>query len=119
MARKLEQPEFTFLESDIVPVGDQIISDAPDATQPHCFAGVQFFDDAAGKVPAVPSSGTVTIAIETVNTQPIFEAVPANIIDVAAPLTVSWAANTKRVRATPDSIAGATHYRLVVTANKT
>lgn len=118
MSRKIEQPEFTFLESDIFLVDAVITSDAPDATQPHCFAGCQFFSDAAG-TPAVPTAGTVAISIETVNTQPIFEDIPANVIDATAPLTLSWAANTKRVRATPTGIVGATHYRLVVTANKT
>ncbi len=118
MPRKVEHPAFTLIEGDITPVGDTITVSAPDATQPHCFAGCQFFSDEIG-TPAVPSAGTVAITIETINTEPIFEAVPANVINADAPLTISWAANTKRVRATPTGIVGATHYRLVVTANQT
>ena len=118
MTRKIEHPNFTLLESDIVPVGDTITISAPDATQPHCFAGVRFFSDDTG-TPVVPSAGTVAITIETINTEPVFEAIPANVINADAPLTISWAANTKRVRATPAGIVGATHYKLTVTANQT
>jgi len=117
MPTKIENKGFTLLESDIELVATTITLAAPDAKQTHCFAGVSFYSDASG-TPVVPSSGTVDITIETVNNEDTFEAVPAGTIQAATPLTVSWAANTKRVRATPNAVAGATHYRLRVTCNQ-
>ena len=118
-ARVVENKTFTLIESIIVPIGDTIILDKIDAVKPHCFAGVQFFADAQGETQAVPGAGTVTVDVETINSTPIFEAVPSNVIQAATIATISWAANTQRVRAVPLGITVATHYRLVVTCNET
>lgn len=107
------------IQSDVAAIGETITLDGLDVTLPHCFAGVQFFADANGNSPATPGAGTVTIAVRTVNTNPVFEAPPSPTIDATAPTTISWAGNTQAVRATPSGITTATHYRLVVTCNET
>lgn len=84
-------------------------------THPHCFASVQFFDAQGDPVSA--GAGTVTITVKPTNSN-VFESVIDGAIDAASPTTVSWAANTAAIRATPDSIAGAATYKLVVTANR-
>ena len=110
---------FTLIQSGIVAVASTIDLDGIDASKPHCFAGLQFFADAQGSAPAIPGAGTVSIDILTLNTTPVFEDPPGNIINATALGTISWAANTLNVRATPTGITVATHYRLVVTCNET
>lgn len=109
---------FTVHKSAIVTVGTEIDLGPVDVGRPHCFAGVQFFADAGGAIPAISTSGTVELQIQTFNNAPWFESPPENIIDAFNPTTISWSANTIRVKATPDSINVATHYRLVVTCNE-
>jgi len=86
---------------------------------PHCFVGIRFYADAGGTTPAVPTAGTVAIEIATVNNSPNFEDPPQPTIDAADPMTVSWAANTQTVHATPAGIDVATHYQMVATFNET
>lgn len=105
-------------QSDITPVGDTITLDNLNPVRPHCFAGLQFFADASGETPATPGAGTVQVNVRTINTTPNFEPTPVGTINAAAPETLSWAANTISVRATPTGITTATHYRLVVTCNE-
>ena len=118
-ARRGTDKTVTYVESAVFAVGSLVTLDGLDSSKAHCFAGVQFFNDAAGLVPATPTAGTLLVEIRTVNTTPIFEAIPANTISANAPTTISWAANTQAVRATPTGIVGATHYKLVVTCNET
>ena len=121
-ASKIINEKFTQIESTITPIGETIILDSIDANRTHCFCGVQFFSDIAGEIPATPEEGFVKIDVQTLNTHPVWEAVPDNIIDGADPSTIGWDANTRTVRAIPDnisSIVGATHYKLVVTCNGT
>ena len=119
MVRRIENATFSLLESDITLVNQPISLSGIDAVKPHCFAGIQFFEDPGGIIPAVAEAGTVTITVETVNTTPLLEAVPANVIQASSPTTISWGANTQRVLATPSGIIGPTHYRLIVTCNET
>lgn len=118
-ARVIENQTFTLIESEIVPVGDVIDLDKIDAVKAHCFVGAQFFADANGDAPATPGAGTVTIEILSINNDPVFESPPSDVIQAANPTTLDWAANTIRVKATPNGITVATHYRIVVTANET
>ena len=119
-ARRGTNKTFSLFVSDIVPVTETISLDGIDCSKPHCFAGVQFFASDDDTIPAIPTSGTVTIQIETLNTSPILESIPDNVIDIPLGLdTKSWAANTSRVVATPASIVGASHYRLAVSCNET
>ena len=121
-ANKIENEKFTQIESNITPVGDPIILDSIDANRTHCFAGVQFFSDEAGEIPATPTEGSILIKIQTLNTYPIWEIIPDNNIDAKAPTTIGWDANTRTVKATPDDVVvvdGATHYKLIVTCNGT
>ena len=118
MARIIENLDFTLLESDVVTVGTTITLDNIDTIKPHVFAGLQFFADAQGTIPATPGAGTVTIDVKTLNNGE-FEAPPNPIIDATAQTTVDWGANTTEVRATPAGITVATHMKLVVTCNKT
>ncbi len=105
-------------ESPVTAIGSVIILSGIDSTKAHCFAGIQFFSDSAGLIPVVPTDGTVTITIETTNTE-LDEATPAGTIQAITPVTVSWAANTQIVTATPADMAGAAFYKLVVTCNET
>ncbi len=108
----------TFVESPLTPVGDVITLTDLDMTRPHCFAGVQFFDDVEGLIPAVTSDGTVLIEIQTINSTPVYEDVVDGLILAAEPTTVTWSANTQTVRATPSLITNAAFYKLVVTCNE-
>ena len=111
---------FTLTKSDIVAVSVTIDLDGIDSVKPHCFAGLQFFTGVPGSFTlATPGVGTVTITIQTINSVPVFEAIPSGVIDVTSYATVSWAANTVRVKAVPSGLTVATHYRLVVTCNET
>ncbi len=118
-ARRGTNKIVSFDKSDVVSVGTIITLSELDITKPHCFAGVQFFSDAEGAVSVIPSAGTVLIEIQTINNAPIFESVLDNPITAKAPITITWAANTQSVRATPTGITGATHYKLVTTFNET
>jgi len=109
---------FTQIVSDVTAIDVAIELDKIDATKPHCFVGVQFFTDITGSTKAVPTTGTVAITVRTVNTD-LFEIVPDNVIQASAPTTKSWAANSRSIKAVPDSIDVATHYKLVVTCNET
>ena len=117
-ARRGANTSITFVESAVVAVGTINTLSQLDITRLHCFAGVQFFNDAEGIILANPSEGTVLIEIRTVNTTPVFESVPDNLILAATPTTVTWAANTQAIRATPAGVIGATHYKLIVTLNE-
>ncbi len=117
-ARRGANKTLAFVESAVFAVGSIITLDELDITKPHCFAGVQFFSDAEGITPAIPSAGTVLIEIQTVNSTPIFENVIDNVITASATTTVNWGANTQSLRATPTGITGATHYKLVLTFNE-
>lgn len=115
-----ENKFFTLIESDITPIATIIDMEQIDTIRPHCFAGIQFFADAEGTTQAIPTVGTVLIEVQTRNIVPVFESIQNGTLDLTQPLsTVSWAANTVRVRATPTGVDVATHYRLVVTCNTT
>lgn len=113
-----ENAYFTKSESDVFAVGDTITLGGIETANPHCFAGVQFFADASGAMPVTPGAGTVAITVETINNEGIFEAITDPAITATSPTTVDWAANTTRVRATPSGVTVATHYKLVVTTNR-
>ena len=119
VANKQENEQFTLIESAIVIVATEIDLDQIDAVKTHCFVGVQFFADAQGEVSATPGAGTVTITVQTVNGLPVSEAIPNNVMNAAAPVTLDFAANTVRVNAVPSGVTVATHYRIVVTCNET
>ncbi len=110
---------FVLIISPIVTVATPMDLEALHTGKPHCFIGVQFFNDALGVTPATPTAGTVVVTIRTINTTPNFEAPPSPTIDATAPKTVTWAANTLSALTTPSGIVGATHYRSVVTCNET
>ncbi len=116
--RDVEQPGFKLSYSAIVVVGDTIDLDGLRADYPHCFVGVQFFADAEGAAPAVPGAGTVLVTVATVNTTPSFEVVPNNTITAPTPTTVPWDGNTAAVKLVPTGITTATHWRAVVTQNR-
>ncbi len=118
-ARRGPNQLVSIFESEIVSVGTTIELGGLDLSKPHCFAGVKFFADALGAIPAVPAKGSVTLQIQTLNNAPRYEDPPATTIQAAAPSTLTWAANTVQVKATPSGIDVATHYRLVVTCNET
>lgn len=116
-SRRGANPLFSHTASPVTAIGDTITLAEIETVKTHCFAGVQFFSDAAGLVPAVPTTGQVAISIKTINSL-IFEPAPGGIIPANLPSTISWAANTMEVRVIPSGIDVATHYKLVVTCNE-
>lgn len=118
-ARRGPNEILSFKESPVVTVSTEIILSSLDSVKPHCFLGVKFFSDAGGTTPAVPGAGTVTITIQTINSEPLFELPPDNLIDLTNQTTISWASNTKAVKAVPSGVTVATHYKVVVTCNET
>lgn len=118
MARRIKQPDFELIESDVVPVGDVITISGLRADFPRNFVGVQFFADAAGLIPATPGAGTVVVTIETINTEGVFEAITGDTITATAVTTINWDANSSKVKLTPAGITVATHYKAVWTGNR-
>lgn len=116
-ARRGTNKLLTVYESDVVAVGETIELDGLDMGRPHCFVGAQFFSDAAGTTPAVPTAGTVTISVKTFNTQ-VYEPVADPVITASAPTTRSWSGNSIAVKAVPADIDVATHYKIVATCNE-
>lgn len=117
-ARRGTDKLFSLHESAVTSTGLPITLTDIDVGRPHCFAGVQFFSDAAGTVEATPTAGSLSITIQTLNTLPKFESPPDPNIIAASPTTVNWSANTKVVTITPTGIVGALFYKLVVTCNE-
>lgn len=113
-----ENKGLTVIESDVTPVANVITLNGIAAHKRHCFVGAQFFADAQGQTQATPGAGSIAMAFQAVNTEPVFETVPSSPILGATPVTLAWEANTKTVRATPTGITVATHYRIVVTCNQ-
>jgi len=89
----------------------------------HCFIGCQFFTSDASSATATPTAGTMTIHVQTQNTRGedsgVWEAIPSNTITAATPVTRSWSGNTYAIRVSPASLDVATHWRIVVTGNRT
>lgn len=117
--RRAGHSGYVVLTSAIVTVATTITLDEIEPGKPHCFAGAQFFANAGGTTPATPGAGTIDVTIKTVNTDPVFETIPASVITAAVPTTVSWAANALAVKAVPSGVTTATHWRIVVTCNET
>lgn len=109
---------FSIRESTVINASLGVLLTGIDIGRPRCFAGIKFFSDSAGLVPVTPTAGTITIEISTFNTHPELEEFSENIIDAPNPITVSWAANTRSVKAVPTGLVGANFYRLVVTCNE-
>ncbi len=118
-ARRGTNKTFSLFTSDIVAIGTEIILDGIDTSKPHCFVGAQFFADDQGAITAIPLAGSVVVKMQTLNTAPAYEDPPGGTIYPATPVTLSWAANTTKVKATPTGIDVATHWRLIVTCNET
>lgn len=117
--RKGTNKTFTTITSDIVAIGTPITLEGIDASRSHCHAGVQFFADALGAAPAIPTLGSIIIEIQTLASKPLFEVAIGSPIIVSNQETISWTANTITVRATPFDLDVATHYRLTIVCNET
>lgn len=118
-ARRGPNKILAVIYSGVTAIGDVIILEGIDNIKPHCFAGVRFFADSEGTTEAVPTVGTIDIEIQSLNNEPRYEDPPLPQISAANPSTITWAANTLRVKATPNGIDIATYYRLIVTCNET
>lgn len=114
--QKLEN--FELHESDVTAVADPVTLEGLPVQLPHLFLGIQFFDDAGGTSQVTPGAGTVAIAAETVVNPGVFEGIGGSPMDATAPTTLSWDSNTKSARATPTGITTATHYKIIVSANR-
>ncbi len=109
---------YTFITSEIVTISTAIELDGIDTTKPHCFVACNFFADSGGTAQAVPTVGSVTIDMLTVNNNPVYDDPGRTSIDASDPTTINFAGNVMQVRATPSGIDVATHYRIVVTCNE-
>jgi len=103
--------------SDVTPIADPIVINGLVMEYPNGFVGVQFFSDAAGTVSAVPTAGSLTAQIKTINTG-LFEDFNGNVIDASHPRTLNWTANATDFQITPTGIDVATHYKVIVTINE-
>ena len=119
---KLVNDTFTIHYGEITAIANTPVTMLDiDAVKPHCFVGLQFFQDADGDVDAFPTGGSTAIAISTVNNEPNFEAPPVTIIQAFTPTTLDWSGNTVAVRAThavTPSGGSVAFWRLVVTTNE-
>ncbi len=118
-ARRGTDKTFSLYYTDIVSVDTTLEISGLDMTKAHCFAAVQFFDDAVGDIAGTATAGSVTITAGTINNAPNYEPTIAGTIEAASPDTISWAANTIKAKAVPAGITGAIFYRMVVTCNET
>lgn len=120
-ARRGRNEGIDIARSEIVPINTQIELTGLSPVRPHCFAGLQFFEDVSGNTPAATlPTGTVEIFVKTVNNEPNYEPTAAGTIDASAPETINWAGNTIAARTNTPALSGgtATHYRMVVTCNE-
>jgi hypothetical protein len=86
---------------------------------PHNFLSAQFYDASGAQI--IPTSGTILLEIETVSGSPNFELMLDGVIEAADPSTLTWAANTHSLRATPTGldVGGVHSWRMVATFNRT
>lgn len=86
---------------------------------PHNFLSVQFYDASGDQI--VPTAGTILLEIETVSGSPNFELMVDGVVDATNPATLTWAANTHSLRATPTGLedGGVNSWRIVATFNRT
>jgi len=87
------------------------------ASDTHCFIGVNFYSDAALKIPVAATAGTIDLTVRTVNSS-TFQALDDGTINAATPELKSFSANPSLVRATPTGILTAAFYEIIVTTNR-
>jgi hypothetical protein len=114
------EADFDQVVSPVTPIADPLAIPV-NARLPHCFVGVEFFDNAAATTRVEPTAGTVAVQVETVNSPGLLEpALGSPVALSSGRATLNFAANAARVVVTPTSVSGngASHYRAVLTANK-
>lgn len=116
-ARRGTNFPYRIYRSDIVPSTDSVAILGVDCGQPHCFCGLQLFEDSGGLLRAFPIAGSVRIQVQTLSFGPVLEDPPNNIIDMANLRTIDWAANTLEVHATPQGVSNAPFYRVLLVTN--
>ncbi len=84
----------------------------------HHFVGVDFFSDSSG-TPATPTSGSYIITVETRELQGIFQSPANNSVAAATPVSVNFSGSPTKIKFDPNTIVGATHFRLNVNSNRT
>lgn len=119
MARIIGPDPANVQVSSVETVGTPIELAIADFRRTHCFAGIECFNDADGKIPATPTAGTVKVeAVSFVNPQTLEEASGSPIqVELTKRNQVGLAANPTLVKGTPANITGATHWRLRFTGN--
>lgn len=121
MGRQQNEQDFDIVRSPITAVADPVSLRA-DARLTHCFIGFEFFTSAAGTTSVEPTAGTMAVEVETVNSPGRLEAITGSPLNLATTgrATLNFAANASRVVVTPATVSGngATHYRAILTANK-
>lgn len=88
----------------------------------HNFAGTICFNAASGSDSTlrVPTGGTETYTVETVNLPGRYQQIAGNTVQASASAQADWAANTKSVRVVLSGVTGnnVTHCQLIVTGNE-
>jgi hypothetical protein len=86
------------------------------AAMSHVFLGVQMYDEAAGAGSLIlDSTGSFAITVQTVQTKS-YEAPTVATIDATAPVTISWAGGTFKIKVIPDSLTDTVSWKVVATA---
>jgi hypothetical protein len=104
--------------SDILAIGTEEIEVDKSKLYGHHFVGVEFFSDSSG-TPATPSSGTYSITVETWELPGVFQSPLSNLVTAATPVSVNFSGAPTKIKFDPDTIVGATHFRLIVNSNRT
>lgn len=84
----------------------------------HHFVGVDFFSDSSG-TPATPASGTYLITVELRELQGTFQTPANNSVSAATPVSVNFSGAPTKIKFDPDTIVGATHFRININSNRT
>jgi hypothetical protein len=90
------------------------LTDHDFGVQTHCFLSVQMFN--VSGVQIVDSAGTFTLSVMPINSAQ-YEVPSVSVIDATAPTTLSWAANTLKIKIVPASLSDTVTYKVVATSN--
>ncbi len=88
-----------------------------DPTYPHNYAGIVWYNDAAGATPVTPTSGTADITVKTANQSQGFQTITGGTIQADTVSQADWSGNTEEVNVEFTTIVGATYAQLFWTGN--
>lgn len=81
------------------------------------YASLQYFSDAAMQAPVIPSAGTAQCTLQLRGAPNVEASMVDGVFDCTKPADqISWRSYATLLTCVPDSIVGATHYKLTVIA---